>query len=183
MTKTVDKATPTKNDTITYTLTIQNNGPLDATTVQITDLLPAGLVFQSALVSQGTYTSTTGVWVVGGITNGQQATLTLKATVDQATANGTVITNTTSALSADQGDTVAGNNVGTIGITITAPVGGGGSAPLPGPAPGTILKKGDKGCSLDSPATAGIPLVSLLLLLCLGALRETERHGRTPTCA
>ena len=41
--KVVDNATPNEGDTIQYTVTINNNGPDDATTVSVTDLLPAGV--------------------------------------------------------------------------------------------------------------------------------------------
>ena len=47
--------TPNVGDTITFTVTLTNNGPNAATSVQVTDLLPAGLTFVSATPSQGTY--------------------------------------------------------------------------------------------------------------------------------
>ena len=40
--KTVSNPTPNVGDTITYTVTLTNNGPDAATSVQVTDLLPAG---------------------------------------------------------------------------------------------------------------------------------------------
>ena len=55
-------------DTITYTVTLSNNGPNTATGVQVTDLLPAGLSFVSATPSQGTYDPGTGLWTVGTVT-------------------------------------------------------------------------------------------------------------------
>ena len=44
-----------------------NLGPSPATSADILDLLPAGLTFQSATPSQGTYDPATGVWTVGAI--------------------------------------------------------------------------------------------------------------------
>ncbi len=44
LTKTVDKATPVNGDQITYTLTVANAGPAQATGVTVADTLPAGKV-------------------------------------------------------------------------------------------------------------------------------------------
>ena len=53
-------------DTITFTVTLTNNGPdrVDGR-VEVTDLLPAGLTFVSDSPSQGSYTPGNGVWTVG----------------------------------------------------------------------------------------------------------------------
>src|SRR5262249_22943288 len=47
MTKTVDNPTPNVGDTVTFTIALTNNGPADATNVQVTDQLPTGLSFVS----------------------------------------------------------------------------------------------------------------------------------------
>ena len=60
--KTVDDSTPDKNQNVTFTVTVTNNGPVAATGVQITDQLPAGVTFVSATPSVGTYNNTTGIW-------------------------------------------------------------------------------------------------------------------------
>lgn len=88
--KIVNNATPTVGSNVTYTMTLNNNGPENAPGVQVTDLLPAGLTFVSATPSQGTYSSGTGLWDVGTVNNGASPTLQIVATV---TGGGT-ITNT-----------------------------------------------------------------------------------------
>ena len=47
LSKSVSNAAPNVGDTITYTVTLRNNGPDAATGVQVTDLLPTGVTFVS----------------------------------------------------------------------------------------------------------------------------------------
>jgi uncharacterized repeat protein (TIGR01451 family) len=79
--KAVSDATPNVGDTITYTLTLKNTGPADATNVQVTDRVPAGMAFVASTPSQGSYDSATGLWTVGTVPNGAVATLAIQATV------------------------------------------------------------------------------------------------------
>ncbi len=51
----------TPGTTVSFTITVTNSGPDTDSGVQVTDLLPAGLAFVSAVPSQGTYTSGTGL--------------------------------------------------------------------------------------------------------------------------
>jgi len=83
--KTDDPDPVVAGEPLTYTLTITNNGPSDATGVVVTDTLPAGVSFDDYTSSQGTYNSVTGVWTVGSLAGGGSATLTLVVTVDPAT--------------------------------------------------------------------------------------------------
>ena len=106
ITKSVDNNSPNVGENVTFTITITNNGPSDATGVEITDSLPSGLTYVSSSTTQGTYNSGTGVWNVGDLTNGSSATLTITARVDQA---GT-ITNTAQVTSSDQHDPDSTNN-------------------------------------------------------------------------
>jgi uncharacterized repeat protein (TIGR01451 family) len=79
--KTVSNATPNVGDTITYTVTLTNQGPDTATNVTILDQLPAGLAFVSATPSQGSYNHVSGVWTVGTVDTSSPETLLIRARV------------------------------------------------------------------------------------------------------
>ncbi|NUM71160.1 MAG: choice-of-anchor A family protein [Ignavibacteriaceae bacterium] len=80
--KTADKTNFDCGDQVVYTITITNNGSANAGSVEVTDVLPTGLVHQSNSASQGSYNNTTGVWTVGSLADGASATLTITVTVD-----------------------------------------------------------------------------------------------------
>ena len=73
--KNVDNPAPNEGELVSFRLTARNLGPDDATGVQVTDNLPAGVTFQSATPSQGAYDDGSGVWDVGGGVNAGGATL------------------------------------------------------------------------------------------------------------
>ena len=75
---------------VTYTIKVTNNGPDNATGVQITDKLPTGLTYVSNNPSIGTYTSSTGIWNIGSMENGTTQTLTITAII---TGTGTIKNN------------------------------------------------------------------------------------------
>ena len=68
-------------------ITASNIGPGQATEVVVTDLLPAGLVFQSYSAPPCglayCYDPTTGLWTVGALLEGQQSTLVINVTIVQ----------------------------------------------------------------------------------------------------
>ncbi|PAV04900.1 carboxypeptidase regulatory-like domain-containing protein [Methanobacterium bryantii] len=80
VTKTVNNTHPKYLQKITYTLKVHNNGPDNATSVIVTDKLPTGLKFISAN-GNGTYNITTGIWTIGTLKNGADATLNIIAQV------------------------------------------------------------------------------------------------------
>ena len=96
--KTVSNATPNVGGQTQFTVSVQNNGPDDASNVSVTDQLPTGLTFVSALPSTGVYDNVTGIWSVGTLANGGSATLTITASVDAGT-DGQTLTNTAAATS------------------------------------------------------------------------------------
>ncbi len=99
--KIVDNGTPDEGDTVTFTVTVTNNGPAQASNVSIDDALPAGLTAGTITFSQGSFTAPT--WTIGTIDSGSNATLTIQATVDAGTA-GSIITNTVTNVTLDQVD-------------------------------------------------------------------------------
>ncbi len=102
VTKTTSSSVATPGGTVTYTITVTNAGPSDATNVVVTDDLPAGLSFVSATPSQGTCNASDPVSCnLGTIINGGSATITLSA---QVTATSGTISNTASVTSTE-GDT------------------------------------------------------------------------------
>ena len=111
LSKSVDNLNPTVGDIIAYTITLTNNGPSNATGVEITDQLPSGLTYISD-DSGNTYNPTTGVWTVGNLATGATITLTVNARVD--TANEVI--NTASITASDQPDPNPDNNEGTVTI-------------------------------------------------------------------
>ena len=100
LSKSVDPTSAGPGDQVTFTITVENKGPNDATGVEVTDQLPSGYTYVSSTPSQGTYDPATGVWDVGDLANGDSATLTITATVN---ASGDY-TNTAEVTALDQTD-------------------------------------------------------------------------------
>ncbi len=71
---------PNIGDNVTFTLTANNAGPYIAHGVEVNDLLPPGLVYQSA-TGGGSYDPGTGTWSVGDLAVGGNASLSLVAQV------------------------------------------------------------------------------------------------------
>ena len=97
--------TPAEGDIVTFDITVTNNGPGDATNVDLMDLLPAGLTATAVNggVTQGSYDAATGLFSIGTLLVGESATLTLEGVVD-AGQGGNTITNVTTAATGDQVD-------------------------------------------------------------------------------
>ncbi len=115
--KTVSTNRPNELDVIAYTIVVTNKGPQTANRVQLTDLLPTGVSYVSAGASQGAYTSGTGLWDVGTITNGFSAKLTITASVDTLTAAWT-ITNTACVSRMDRPDINPLDNTSSVPLTV-----------------------------------------------------------------
>lgn len=87
---------------VTLTIKVYNDGPYDATGVDVKDLLPSGLTYLSYTASTGTtYSSGTGIWSVGNLLNGASKTLNLTV---KAASSGTSTTNFAEVWQSDQYD-------------------------------------------------------------------------------
>jgi uncharacterized repeat protein (TIGR01451 family) len=137
--KTSDKTTVNVSDTVTYTITVSNAGPNDATQVRVSDVLPSNITFVSSTSTLGSYATSTGLWTIGDLLNNASTTLTIIATVNSGT-EGQIILNQATSTSA-QTDPNNGNNTSTVTVSVNqAPVigctsncgggGGGGNGPI-----------------------------------------------------
>ena len=101
----------TPGTSVTYTLTVTNEGPSPATGVVAQDKLPSGVTFEYA-DGDGTYDAASGKWDLSGevIEKGASRTLHITVTVD-ASAAGSVVTNTATIEKQDQiGDKTPDNS-------------------------------------------------------------------------
>lgn len=103
--KSADKSTINSGDAVQFTISISNQGPLDAEGVNLTDVLSPHILYTSSSPSKGTYNSSTGFWQIGELLVGQSATLVIDTTV-LLPASGTIATNTATFA----GATVVDNN-------------------------------------------------------------------------
>jgi uncharacterized repeat protein (TIGR01451 family) len=111
--KTASTPTPVIGSNVIFTLKATNNGPAAATNVQVTDLLPTGFAFVSAVPGQGTYTSGTGIWALGNLAANASAQLQITARV-LTTGN---YTNTATRTASTPVDANAANDTATATVT------------------------------------------------------------------
>jgi uncharacterized repeat protein (TIGR01451 family) len=79
--KDVSPAAVQVGDETTFTVTVNNQGPADATGVEVTDTLPAGLTYVSD-DGGGAYDPATGVWTIGDLAVNASVQLSFVVTVD-----------------------------------------------------------------------------------------------------
>jgi uncharacterized repeat protein (TIGR01451 family) len=98
--KSVNNPNPIRGDTVVYTIEVANLGPSNATGVEITEQLPAGVDYTSFVPSSGAFDATTGLWSVASIPANASATLVISGTFRGPSAQ----TNTSAITKLDQFD-------------------------------------------------------------------------------
>ncbi|MBL8828840.1 MAG: DUF11 domain-containing protein [Planctomycetaceae bacterium] len=108
------------NDVETYTLTITNNGPSEATGVTVTDTLPTGLTFTSATTGQGTFQANGNIvtFAVGNLAAGASTQITITTRVVATLQS--VLTNV-AVVAANEVETTYVNNRDEYPITVLPP--------------------------------------------------------------
>ncbi|MGH9494378.1 MAG: C25 family cysteine peptidase, partial [Candidatus Sulfotelmatobacter sp.] len=117
----VKTATPnpvTEGTPLTYSLSVTNNGPASATTVNVQDTLPSSATYLSSTTAQGTCSEAGGVVTcqLGTMANGGTAIVTILTLPVQP---GTI--SNTATVTAFETDPNPGNNSSTISVTVVAP--------------------------------------------------------------
>jgi uncharacterized repeat protein (TIGR01451 family) len=107
-----------RKHTLTYTATVSNAGAADATGVTVTDTLPAGEMFKSADVSQGScsLSAPTVTCTLGQVAAATTPTVTI---VIKVTAKKGKTLTDTATVSATTGDTIPGNDSKTTDVTVS----------------------------------------------------------------
>ncbi len=115
--KSLNVNTPEENQTVEYTITVRNLGQSIATGIMVKDLLPKGVIFDSADASQGGYDEFSGDWSVGTLVKDAEATLVISAVVDEGT-SGESIVNTAALTAVDQVEINSDNNSASASLTV-----------------------------------------------------------------
>ena len=103
--KTVDNTNPNIGDTISFTITITNDGPDDASRIQVSDVLPVGFTYVSDTATLGSYNFTSGIWtLIDPVLSGTSESLTIVATVNAPTGTPNEYINVAEVIMSDQVD-------------------------------------------------------------------------------
>lgn len=110
--KTVNHLTAKSGDTVTYTITVTNDGPGNATGVTVRDQTSAGVTITGSTLSTGGIDADN-TWTIGALNSGASATATLTARL-----SGSCLRTNTAFVSGDQEDPDGSNNTSTAATTL-----------------------------------------------------------------
>ena len=123
VTKAASSGTITVGSSVTYTITLVNNGPDSASSITVTDNLPASLTFVSCAATGNGLCGGSGnnrIVSFNSLASGASATITIVASLDCSVLNGQSIGNTASVTSIVR-DPVSGNNASSVNFTASNP--------------------------------------------------------------
>ena len=78
----VDESNPGLNEMVRFLVSVENSGPVPATGIEVSALLPFELYFERAQASVGAYDDFDGIWLVDQLLPGQSASLQIDAIVE-----------------------------------------------------------------------------------------------------
>lgn len=81
--KTVDRQEAMVGDTVVFSVTVTNNGPYDASNIEISDVLPKGYQLVFSNVDNGSYNETSSLWELPFLEIGTTSLLEMTATVTE----------------------------------------------------------------------------------------------------
>ena len=122
LTNAVAPASAAPGTTCTYTLNYTNIGTAKATTVTLTDALPANMTYVTGSVTGGAaynVVTNTLTWMLGTLNVNAAGTFTFKATINNGVSGGTAITNT-ARVACNEIATVVSNNA-TVNVPVPPP--------------------------------------------------------------
>ncbi len=114
VTKTVVPDVAGPGDTVTYTVTVTNNGPEDDTGVQLVETNRTPATFTSIVATKGSFDPDSRVWTIGALANGESATITVQVLITTPA----VVVNHTVVFTADLPDPDLTNNEATATLTV-----------------------------------------------------------------
>nr|WP_271958423.1 dockerin type I domain-containing protein [Rubripirellula sp.] len=117
----VSDSEPELDDTVRFSVSVVNSGPVAATGIEISALLPFELYFEAAQVSLGAYDDFDGVWLIDQLLPGQSAILQVDAVVE--TTDPVFFTAEVIASDQADADSTAGNGVSSEDDQSTAALG------------------------------------------------------------
>lgn len=112
-----NNGTPCVDGLVSYTVSVTNNGPNNATNVVVTSALPFGFTPVNAILDRGTYNQASGFWTIPFIGNGETINLEMQGRVNIGQ-NLNSITAYASVRSYNQFDSDFSNNSGNVTVVV-----------------------------------------------------------------
>ena len=112
----VDKPNPPPEDTVTFTITLHNSGPSEATNIEVTDIVPSGFSYVGGTITGGDSRNESDpagaglTWAINSLAAGAESVLTFQAII-HATGNYTNIAQVTACDGMDP-DSMPGDGTG-----------------------------------------------------------------------
>ena len=121
LTNVVDQSEPALGDAVRFSVTVLNSGPVAATGIEVSALLPFELMFQAAQTSIGVYDDFDGLWILDELLPGQAASLQIDAIVE--TTDPVILTAEIVASDQADSDSTPGNGISSEDDQATAALG------------------------------------------------------------